>query len=39
MDKENRLMDTAGGEGSGEGGRFEDSNMEIYLTVCKIDSK
>ena len=35
MDKENRLMDMAGGEGSGEGGRFEDNNMEAYLTYVK----
>ena len=25
--------------GSGEGGRFEDRNMETYITICKIDSK
>ena len=25
--------------GSGEGGRFEDHNMEAYITICKIDSK
>jgi len=38
-DKENRLMNTAGGGQSGEGGRFEDSNMETYIIICKIDSK
>ena len=38
-DKENRLMDTAWGGQSGEGGRFEDSNTETYVTICKIDSK
>ena len=38
-DKENRLMNTAGGGQSGEGGRFEDSNMETYIAMCKIDSQ
>ena len=23
----------------GEGGMYGDSNMEIYITICKIDSQ
>ena len=37
-DMENRLMDTAGVE-EGERGRYGDSNMETYITICKIDSQ
>ena len=35
---ENRLMDTGRGE-EGEGEMYGESNMEIYNTICKIDSK
>ena len=38
MDMENRLMDTAGVE-EGESGRYGESNMETYITICKIDSQ
>ena len=27
------------GEGRGEGGMYGKSNMETYITVCKIDSQ
>ena len=36
IDIENRLMDMAGG---GEGEMYGKSNMEIYITICKIDSQ
>ena len=33
-------MDTAGGVGEeGEGGRYGESDMEICITVCKVDSQ
>ena len=35
-DIENRLMDMAGDGLEGEGGRYEESNMETYITICKI---
>ena len=35
---ENRLMDTGRGE-DGEGEMYGESNMEIYNTICKIDSQ
>jgi len=35
---ENRPMDMAGGE-KGEAGIYGKSNLEIYNTVCKIDSQ
>ena len=35
-DIENRLMDTGRGE---ERVRHGESNMETYITVCKIDSQ
>ena len=35
---ENRLMDTGRGE-EGEGEMYGESNMEIYNTICKIDSQ
>ena len=31
-------MDTAWGE-EGEGGMYVESNMETYVTKCKIDSQ
>ena len=37
-DIENILMDTGGGE-AGEGGMYAESNMETYITMCKIDSQ
>ena len=37
-DIENRLMDT-GGRGRGEGEMYGESNMETYITICKIDSQ
>ena len=35
-DLENRLMDMVRGE-EGEDGMYEESNMETYITICKID--
>jgi len=29
-------MDMAGDGLEGEGGRYEESNMETYITICKI---
>ena len=29
----------AGGGGRGEGGMYRESNMETYITICKIDSQ
>ena len=37
-DIENRPMDTVGGE-EGEGEMYGESNIEIYNTICKIDSQ
>ena len=37
-DIENRPMDMVGGE-EREGRRYEESNMEIYNDICKIDSQ
>ena len=34
----NRLMDTVQC-GEGEGGRYGESNMETYITICKTDSQ
>ena len=34
---ENRCMDM--GEGGGEGEMYGESNMETYITICKIDSQ
>ena len=34
-DIENRLVDTVG---DGEGGKNLDSSIEIYITICKIES-
>ena len=31
-------MDTGAGE-EGEGGMYGESNMEVYITICKIDSQ
>ena len=31
-------MDMVGGE-EGDGEMYEESNMEIYNTICKIDSQ
>jgi len=36
-DIENRLMDM--GERGGEGEMYGESNMETYITICKIDSQ
>ena len=36
-DIENRLIDT--GERGGEGELYGESNMETYITICKIDSQ
>ena len=38
MDTENRSMDKVGGE-EGEGEMYGDSNIGIYLSMCKIDSQ
>ena len=38
IDIENRLLDTAGVEG-GDGEMYGESNMETYITICKIDSQ
>ena len=35
---ENRPVDLGGGE-KGEGEMYGESNMEIYNTICKIDSQ
>ena len=35
---ENRPMDTGEGE-EGEGEMYKESNIEIYNTICKIDSQ
>ena len=37
-DIENRPKDTGGGE-EGEGEMYGESNMETYITICKIDSQ
>ena len=37
-DIENRPMGMGGGE-VGEGEMYRESNMEIYNTICKIDSQ
>ena len=37
-DAEHRLLDVAGRE-EGEGERLRESNQEIYITTCKIDSQ
>ena len=37
---ENRLMDMEGRRGEeGEDEMYEESNMETYTTICKIDSQ
>jgi len=36
-DIESRLMDM--GERGGEGEMYGESNMETYMTICKIDSQ
>ena len=39
-DIENRLMDTEGVRGEErEGGTKAESNMETYITICKVDSQ
>ena len=38
-DVENRLMDMAGVAEEGEGGMYGESNMETYITICKIESQ
>ena len=35
-DIETRPMNTEGGE-KGQGKKYEESNMEIYNTICKIN--
>ena len=37
-DIENRLIDTEQGQ-EGEGEMYGESNMETYITICKIDSQ
>jgi len=37
-DVENRLLDTAEVEG-GDGEMYGESNMETYITICKIDNQ
>ena len=37
-DTENRLMNTVGVE-DGDGWMYGESNMETYITICKIDSQ
>ena len=37
-DIEDRLMDTGLGE-EGEDGMYRYSNMETFITICKIDSQ
>ena len=37
-DIENRIMDKEGGEEE-EGEMYGESNMETYITICKIDSQ
>ena len=36
---ENRLVDSAWGRRGGEGGMCGESNMENYITICKIDTQ
>ena len=36
-DIENRLIDTGQGLEEGEGGMYGESNIEMYITICKID--
>ena len=31
-------MDTLGGGQAREGGMYGESNMETYITICKIDN-
>ena len=38
LDIENRLTDMGWGE-EGEGEMYEESNMETYITICKIESQ
>ena len=38
MEKQTQGTDTGGGE-EGEGEMYGQSNMEIYITICKIDSQ
>ena len=38
LDTENRLTDMGWGE-EGEGEMYEESNMETYITIRKIDSQ
>ena len=39
-DTENRLRDMGGRrEEEGEGGMYGESNMQTYITICKIDSQ
>ena len=35
---ESRLMETGRGE-EGEDEMYEESNMETYITICKIESQ
>ena len=37
IDIENRLMELVGWGKEGEGGMYGKSNMETYITECKID--
>jgi len=38
-DIENELVDKGGGGKEGEGEMKGESNMDIYTTICKIDSQ
>ena len=35
--KRHRCIEQSFGEG--EGGRYGESNMETYITICKVDSQ
>ena len=39
MEKEHRQQIYGHGEGSGEGEMHGESNLETYITTCKIDSQ
>ena len=38
-DIENKLMDVAVGQGKGDGARYVNTNMETYITLCKVDNQ
>ena len=39
MEKQTYRIDFWNGESGGEGKMYGKSNMEIYITICKIDSQ